>query len=27
LCLLQNEVITPSNRPEIVLDDLGKHAV
>jgi hypothetical protein len=27
LCLLQNEVTTPSNRLEIVLDDLGKHAV
>jgi len=27
LCLLQNEVIAPSNKPYIVQDDLGKHAV
>jgi DNA-binding protein H-NS len=27
LCLLQNEVTPPSNRPYIMQDDLGKHAV
>jgi hypothetical protein len=27
LCLLQNEVIAPSNKPYIVQDDLGKNAV
>jgi len=27
LCPLQNEITAPSNRPEIVLDDLRKHAV
>jgi hypothetical protein len=27
LCLLQNEVNVPSNRPYIVQDDLGEHAV
>jgi hypothetical protein len=27
LCLLQNKVTVPSNRLEIVQDDLGKHAV
>jgi hypothetical protein len=27
LCPLQNQITTPDNRPEIMLDDLSKHAV
>jgi hypothetical protein len=27
LCPLQNKIIAPNHRPEIVLDDLGMHVV